>query len=66
MLRTTDEGTMEGERGNKRSALDSIPRGFLVANKYKALLISSVFKYDRKYSPGQQHTLSFNPTEESI
>lgn len=51
-LRTTDEGAMEGEEGNKSSALDSIPRGFLAANKYKALLISPVFKYDRKYSPG--------------
>lgn len=52
MLRTTDEGAMQGEEGNKRSVLDLIPRGFLVANKNKAMLISPVFKYDRKYSPG--------------
>lgn len=50
-LRRTDEGAMEGE-GKKSSALDSILRGFLAANKYKAMLISPVFKYDRKYSPG--------------
>lgn len=55
----TDEGSDGRKRQQKKqeSAFDSIPGGFLAANKNNAMLISPVFKYDRntalELSPNQ-------------